>query len=423
VLGREVAIKAIPLGADTFFRQQIEANFLNEAKAAGGLNHPYIVTVFDAGKTDALAYIAMERLHGRDLHDVMAVGQKLPLREVARLMARVADAVHYAHKRGIVHRDIKPSNIFLLKDGKPRVLDFGVALPMMGDGNQTHRRQLIGTPNYMSPEQALGKKLDARSDVFSIGSILYELIGGQRAFEGRTVEETLAQVVADNPTPLETLRPDAPADLLSIVKRALAKDLNQRYQTAGELRNELAAFGGSRADAQTARRGPPTVTPAWRRVLLNPGMRWGIAAGTAVVAALVVVLVQRGQDSPPATAIAAPAPTVVPVMPAPPPPAAADTAATDPAEDGPGADAKRPARMQTSTAVAMAPREGYVALAVAPWGEVIVNGVSRGVSPPLTRLTLGAGTHIVEVRNGTATPYRTRIEIKPGQTVSLQHRF
>src|SRR3989442_5212189 len=157
VLGREGAIKAIPLAADNQVRRRAEASFLQEAKSAAGLNHLGIVTVFDAGKTDSVAYIAMERLYGSDLHDWLATRNKLASKTIASMMARVADAVHYAHRRGLIHRDLKPSNIFLTRDLKPKVLDFGVALAQYSDTPLNASRQLIGTPNYMSPDQALGR--------------------------------------------------------------------------------------------------------------------------------------------------------------------------------------------------------------------------------------------------------------------------
>jgi len=451
VLGREVAIKAVPLTTSPQYRQQVEAGFLNEARAAGRLSHPHIVTIFDAGKSGDLAYIAMERLHGRDLHDVLASGQQMPLRQVASLIARVADAVHYAHKRGLIHRDIKPSNIFLLRDGKPKVLDFGVALTMVGDANSTQRRQLIGTPNYMSPEQALGRTIDARSDIFSLGTILYELVGGRRAFDGATIEETLGQVIAGTPTPLERLRPDTPAPLLSVVLRALAKDVDERYQSAGEMRNDLAAFAGGATLALSAR-GPATRGRALKRRLSTPRARLALAAA-AVAAAIGLGVLLTGEPEPTApagdTQATGAAPITVPVRPIAPrstgasPASASTAAATRRAEEsGGGARVDAPAngtgatqaskargtesrrtRSEAANGAAPAAGDGYVALAVTPWGEVLVNGATRGVSPPLTRLALPPGVHLVEVRNGAAQPLKARVEVKPGQTISLQHRF
>jgi len=181
VLAREVAIKIIPLSREEKFRTQMEASFLREAKSAGGMSHPSIVTIYDAGKTESLAYIAMERLHGQDLHEYLASGNRMSPRQAAAMMMRVADAIHYANKRGLVHRDIKPSNIFLSRDLKPKLLDFGTALAPVPEVAQRGTRHLVGTPNYMSPEQANGESLDARSDIFSLGTILYELLAGRRA--------------------------------------------------------------------------------------------------------------------------------------------------------------------------------------------------------------------------------------------------
>jgi serine/threonine protein kinase len=232
VLGRDVAIKAIPLAVNDRVRERAETSFIKEARAVAGLNHPHIVTVFDAGRSDALAYIAMERLHGRDLHEYLCSGARLGLRQAAALMARIADAVHYANKRGLIHRDMKPSNIFLSRDMKPKVLDFGVAMPR-GEGDPRPGSRLVGTPNYMSPEQAQGLAIDARSDVFSLGAILYEMVTGHRAFDAPKVEDLLASLVNDEPIPVNVRRPDVPVELVRIIGKAMAKDVEARYQTAG----------------------------------------------------------------------------------------------------------------------------------------------------------------------------------------------
>lgn len=445
VLGRDVALKVVALTDDPTFRDQIEAGFLNEAKAAAGVNHPNIVTVFDAGKADRLAYIAMERLHGRDLHDLIVSGQRMSYRQIAGLMARVADAVHFAHKHGLVHRDIKPSNVFVLRDGKPKVLDFGVAMGVANDPSATHRRQLIGTPNYMSPEQALGRRLDPRSDVFSLGTILYELIGRRRAFEGKTVEETLAQVISDTPMSLAELRSDLPRELLEIVERSLEKDVDRRFQTAGELRNALAAFAESSAGASGSARatrataaGPASL---WQRIRAEPGAAIAMgAAGLAVAIAIGFIVAGRGERA--SSARTGPAQAEAPA-----PQAGTSSTAGAPSEGAKPGDAASPPRAGDAQAAvdtearaakvapsrraarptpppaAPPPAEGFVALAVAPWGEVFVNGQLHGVAPPLSRITLAPGVYEVEIRNRAAAPYRARVEVKPGQTVSLQHRF
>ena len=402
MLAREVAIKALPLTRNGEFQSKIEAVFVNEAKAAGRLNHPHIVTIFDAGQNDDLAYIAMERLYGMDLHEFMAAGKKLSFQKIALLMARVADALHYAHKQGLVHRDIKPGNIFVQRDGKPKVLDFGVALAALHPNNSA---QLIGTPNYMSPEQAQRQPIDARSDVFSLGTILYELLGGRRAFDGHSVEETLAQVIRCTPTPLEQLRHDVPPPLLAIVRKALARDPGQRYATAGELRNALAAFAG-RTLMRDEQRLTTTRLKPWH---------WAAAAGTLVVAIGVGTLLGRMITVEPIAISAVPvedaAGTVTPAGVASAAAAAAAAAAIVPAAAAP-APAPPPV-----------PKEGTLTLAIAPWGEVVVDGQPRGVSPPLKQLVLKPGTYKVEVRNGNAQPYVAEVTVKPGQASPLRHKF
>ncbi len=429
VLAREVAIKVIPLAREAEFRTQIEANFLREAKSAGGMSHPSIVTIYDAGKTDAFAYIAMERLHGQDLHEYLAGGNRMSPRQAASMMMRLADAIHYANKRGLVHRDIKPSNIFLSRDLKPKLLDFGTALaPAPQEAKDKGTRHLVGTPNYMSPEQAKGELLDARSDIFSLGTILYELLTGRRAFDGRTIDETLEQVIDSQPRAVDKVRPDTPAALATIVRKAMERDPAMRYQKASDLRNALAEFvEGSRAPGVDISIGaqpadtepPPIVRRAPLKILLG-----GLAA---VAAAVIVYLALRPPSPPPRVEVIAPQP-VVPA-PAPPPAAAAPASTESAAEDAKAAEAKSadtkalPRRRAESSASAVPLRDGTVALAITPWGEVVVDGVTRGVSPPLTQLALSPGPHTVEVRNESSPPFSVRIELRSGETISLQHRF
>jgi serine/threonine-protein kinase len=403
VLGRDVAIKAMPLTVNNRVRERLETSFIKEARAVAGLNHPHIVTVFDAGRSETLAYIAMERLHGRDLHDYLASGTRPGLRQAAALMARIADAVHYANKRGLIHRDIKPSNIFLSRDMKPKVLDFGVAMPR-GEGDPPPESRLVGTPNYMSPEQAQGLTIDARSDVFSLGAILYEMVTGHRAFEAPKVEDLLQMLVSDEPVPVNVLRPDAPVELVRIIAKAMAKDVEARYQTAGELRNDLTAFAGG-LDQETPPAGP--VQGGRRR------LRW--IAATAVAAAVAVGAgswLMREDDPAP------PEPSPVATAPA----AEAAPAATEPPPE-PSAEAKAPTTLARVKVTPPPPVDGRITLAIAPWGEVLVNGRSHGVSPPLTTMSLPPGSYSIEVRNGDLPPMKTDIDVRPGQSLTLRHRF
>ncbi|HWY73685.1 MAG TPA: serine/threonine-protein kinase [Burkholderiaceae bacterium] len=448
VLGREVAIKAIPLAADNQVRRRAEASFLQEAKSAASLNHPGIVTVFDAGKTDAVAYIAMERLYGGDLHDWLATRNRLSPKTIASMMARVADAVHYAHRRGLIHRDLKPSNIFLTRDMKPKVLDFGVALAQYSDTPLTANRQLIGTPNYMSPEQALGRALDVRSDVFSMGAILYELLTGQRAFDGKQVEETLTRVASQPPTPIYQLNPDVPADLIEIVHRALAKDASERYQSAAEMRNDLVMVA-AREDSGRL----PTLTPETPVPVLNRRSVRLVVATLAVSVSIVILALEQPRR-PSGASQPTPAPVAITDDSAPGAAGASSnpgngSASAEPAHAATHPDiqeravsvlpafAPRPAtrvRTKPVPVIAAAPApvpppaptpapDGSVMLGIAPWGEIIVDGEPHGVSPPLTRLALAPGTHTIEVRNGGAPPFIERIDLQPGQAVEVRHRF
>ncbi len=453
VLGRELAIKAIPLAADNLMRRRAEASFLQEAKSAASLNHPGIVTVFDAGKTESVAYIAMERLYGSDLHDWLATRNRLAPKAIASMMARVADAVHYAHRRGLVHRDLKPSNIFLTRDMKPKVLDFGVALAQYSDTPLSSSRQLIGTPNYMSPEQALGRALDARSDVFSMGSILYELLTGQRAFDGKQVEETLTKVASQPPTPIYQLNPEVPVELIEIVHRAMAKDAADRYQSAAEMRNDLVMAAAREDSGQRPTLPPETSAPALNR----RSARLVVAALAVSVSIVILALEQprRAQVAPQAVPQPAPVATSSPIV-------LADATSTlsstgsspsgldsgvrvmgqaeapvkplfvpisptpsSPVKSRPRAAAPAPLAQVAPAPPALPapPADGSVTLAIAPWGEIIVDGTSLGVSPPLTHLTLAAGAHTIEVHNGAATPFLSRIDVRPGLAVEVQHRF
>ncbi|HYB50610.1 MAG TPA: serine/threonine-protein kinase [Burkholderiaceae bacterium] len=434
VLGRDVAIKAIPIDGGQPGQEELEAGFLQEAKIAAALNHPSIVTVFDAGRNDSIAYIAMERLKGSDLHHWLASNRPMAPEAAAALIARVADAVHFAHRRGLIHRDIKPSNIFLGRDMKPKVLDFGIALAQGKQGTTDASRKLIGTPNYMSPEQALGRPLDARSDVFSIGAILYELVTGSRAFDGEDTDEILKMVVTTDPPPLSSMRPGIPPALGEIIFRALAKDPAHRFQTAGQLRNALAAFAGRPVPPSTtpvsfAADSPPKAARSLRWHLPGPGAL--VATGIAVLGLSVTFGIwywshRVDADSAEAAASAAvaqsaPAPAPKPVLPpAPPAPVAAPP---EPAQPVVKIRPAPRARIAPAPVAPPPPEPGALSIAVAPWGEVFLDGGSIGVSPPLTHVSLSAGKHSIEVRNGSFPPYALQIDVEAGKTLVVQHRF
>jgi serine/threonine protein kinase/HAMP domain-containing protein len=215
--------------------------FLREAKAAGHLSHQNIVTVYDVGEMDDRPYIAMELLEGMPLDEVMKIEPRLPLIDVVVIGIQLAKALHYAHSKGIVHRDIKPSNIILRPDSNDiKITDFGIA--HMEDTSltqQTRMGEVLGTPQYMSPEQAKGEKVDGRSDLFSVGVILYQLLTGERPFGGDTLTTLLLEITTKDPTPINQLVPNVPVSLRQIVEKLLNKRPEKRFQTGGELGRSL----------------------------------------------------------------------------------------------------------------------------------------------------------------------------------------
>ena len=237
-LSRRVAVKTIqvPLAASKQEREEYEKRFLAEARIAARLSHAGIVVVHDVGR-DAdhdILYIALEHLQGRTLAEVAAEGP-LGWREALRIVARLADAVRYAHAQGVVHRDIKPANIMLVASGEPKIMDFGIA--KLEAGQLTSPGQFFGTPLYMSPEQALGQPVDGRTDLFSLGSVAYLLLCGRPPFEAPNVPGILARVAYQHPKPLRDLVPGLPPDVEYAVTRAMAKNPADRYpdgKTMGE---------------------------------------------------------------------------------------------------------------------------------------------------------------------------------------------
>jgi eukaryotic-like serine/threonine-protein kinase len=219
--------------------QEIKGRFFREAESAGRLSHPNIVTIYDAGEQDELGYIAMELVEGRSLKEWSRKPNLMELRELMPTLASVADALDYAHQQGIVHRDIKPANIMITKDRLVKVMDFGIA--KMASSNKTQTDVVLGTPTYMSPEQIAGRKVDGRSDVFSLGVVLFELLTGQPPFTADNLSALLF-AIAHHPHPdVQTVRPDLPPMLPEIINRALQKDLPQRYRRAGEFSQDLRA--------------------------------------------------------------------------------------------------------------------------------------------------------------------------------------
>jgi len=242
LIGRLVALKTFRpnLGGDDDEMERFRSRFLREAQSAGILSHPNIVTVHDVveSSADGTTFIAMEYVQGTNLKEVLRYGKALQLHEVADVARQVADALDYAHAKGVVHRDVKPANVLLTPQRQVKLTDFGIA--RFDASNLTHAGQLLGTPNYMSPEQVQGREVDHRTDLFSFGVVIYEMITRHKPFAGDSLTAVTHRIVYEPPTPLEQFVGGLPDGVAAILDRALAKNAEDRYPSAGELAADLA---------------------------------------------------------------------------------------------------------------------------------------------------------------------------------------
>jgi eukaryotic-like serine/threonine-protein kinase len=310
-LRREVALKILP---DDFASDPERLDrFQREAQAVAALNHPNVVTIHSVEEVGGIHFLTMELIEGKTLVDLIPAGG-LPFEALLKLALPLVDAMSAAHQRSIVHRDLKPANVMVDADGRVKVLDFGLAKLRQGAQESrdpsvvtteqlTVQQRVLGTPAYMSPEQAEGKPVDARSDIFSLGVMLYEMATGTRPFQGDSALAIISSILRDAPTPLTHLRPDLPPDLDRIVRRCLAKEPLRRYQTALDVRNELEDL--QRQIASDAVVSAPAPVPQPRpRLSLTRAV--GMVAVLAVLAAVVSVIVWRPFDyvtsAPPARA-------------------------------------------------------------------------------------------------------------------------
>ncbi len=238
LLSRTVAVKTINMSAEPDEMAEYEARFYQEAKAAGGLNHPNIVTVYDIGRSGNVAYLAMELLEGKELRTLMAASVPVAVADVIDIAMQIAEGLAYAHQHGVVHRDIKPANIMIVREGRVKITDFGIA-HMRSAEVRTQTGVLLGSPKYMSPEQVLGKRAEPGSDIFSLGVILYEMLTGKAPFSGADINAIMFQIVNLAPPAPSSVNPDAPAMLDFIVAKALAKAMDERYPNAKQLADDL----------------------------------------------------------------------------------------------------------------------------------------------------------------------------------------
>jgi serine/threonine-protein kinase len=237
MIDRLVAIKTLGVDLDPAQLEEFKQRFFREARSAGRVSHPNVVTIYDVGESDGVAFIAMEYVEGRTLREQLDGGVRLGVDEACRVAAQVASALAAAHKLGIVHRDVKPGNVMVAADGGVKLMDFGIA--RLPDGMRTRTGLLVGSPLYVAPERMLGWEVDGRSDIFSLGVVLYEMLTGAHPFKRASVTEVLNAVVGDRHDPPSAHDHRVPAVFERIFAKALAKHPDDRYQTATELARDL----------------------------------------------------------------------------------------------------------------------------------------------------------------------------------------
>ncbi len=243
-LGRDVAVKVLP--AEFANHPERVRRFEQEARAAGALNHPNIVAIYDVGEHEGVPYLVTELLEGESLRELLVEG-KFPIRRAIDIGAQIAEGLAAAHDKGIVHRDIKPGNVFVTKDGRAKILDFGLARLVQGESDSapdsraptadqgTRPGTVLGTVGYMSPEQVKGRPANARSDIFSLGVILYEMLSGQKAFPGDSEAEVMTAILKEDPPPLAAEDLAVPPLLERTVAHCLEKNPDRRFQSARDI--------------------------------------------------------------------------------------------------------------------------------------------------------------------------------------------
>jgi len=477
LIDRVVAIKTVTIGLSAAETEAFERRFFREAKSAGRLNHPNVVIIHDVGKSDDVAYIAMEFLDGKSLREIIDSGVVLPPQRIADIAAEIAEGLAFAHRNQVIHRDVKPANVMVLASGAVKITDFGIAL--LPTGTRTLAGNVFGSPRYTSPEQVMGRPVDGRSDIFSLGAVVYEMLTGKPPFSGGDLNSILKQVLSDPTPPPSSHNPKLPRAFDHIVGKALAKDPNDRYQDAQEMANDLRNYDSIEFDSPAPSPLPalehpttPFATTATElasasdeervvngldAVMPIPAVPWWrrpptivAAAGALVVLLLVAAIASRDPATPTVSAAAettrpastgtiAPVSSVVAPPPSPPsPPVTAKPApVAEPATKGAAPPASTPAPVPAQSAtpsmesapaqVAAAPAApkpaGRIAFAVAPWGEIYVDGRKRGISPPMHEVRLPPGKHVIEIRNTTFAPYRETIEVAADGIVRIKHKF
>ncbi|MDO8178561.1 MAG: serine/threonine-protein kinase [Undibacterium sp.] len=452
MIGRKVAIKVLNPKLPANQRQLFEKHFIQEARAAGRLNHPNIVTVYDADKTGDLLFIVMEYLEGKELSEMLASGHQFTYKQIADMIGRIANALDYAHENGVIHRDIKPANIFIVGTSTPKVLDFGIAsasrqltdVDATQGQDQLSERRLLGTPNYMSPEQAKSETVDARTDIFSLGVMLYQLLCGQLPFKGNDVPGLLHAITHHAAVPPQEIKSDVPLRLARIAAKALAKKPADRYQRASDMARDLNRFLEKErteriiAKIQNPEQGKTIATKDDRIVKkTGTGSRQMMFAAAGILAVGLTLWISLKPSVPkPAPLVAAPEQAVATIPPVETTPAEKATVPLAVIEEPeivkPATPDKKALALAKAAKAKPAPAVpkvepvpislGSVHIAVSPWGEVFVDGQAKGIAPPLTKLNLPVGKHKIEIKNGDDN-HAVTIEVNTEKEVKIAHRF
>jgi serine/threonine-protein kinase len=462
VLNRELIVKSVQLhptqAQDRAAHERIEQAFMRQAQAAGRLHHPHIVTVFDAGHVNRIGYIALEKVDGKLLDELMTEGYRPGFLQAADIVARVADAVEFAHAKGIPHGHLSPSRIYLQGPERlPKVMGFGGWI----DSGSTGDFELHGTDRLLP---YFGNELSGearRKDVRALGALLFLLLTGSRPDA-----KVLRAPTKGAESPVLQLKPNAPLALAEIAEQALELGGTRVFATAGQVRNALTTFlWGNRGDMPLPNSATITGMPARLAVMpkkptsltvatLAAGparsrpapvrSTWSTHVIAAVVGVAAIIVISGIALRPSLDSRRASYPTALPnassasvtgtrLTPSPveTSESASDLPAvpTEPASDVakesnalPAEGTLKPQARRSAASAAQA-AQGVVALAVAPWGTVYVNGEARGTTPPLTQLTLPAGRHLIEIRNGERPPYVTQVDIAPDRPQQIRHRF
>ncbi|MGZ4814121.1 MAG: serine/threonine-protein kinase [Terriglobales bacterium] len=424
-LGRTVALKTIHANAIGTNPQEAAQRFKNEARAAGSLSHPNIVTVFDAGEQDGLLYIAMELLAGETLEAHLAKQRTVPFERAIDVTRQICAALDYANAKGIVHRDIKPANIILLPSGTVKITDFGLARTAEAI---TMTGQVMGTPHYMSPEQVRGRPVDGRSDLFSVGVMLYEMVTGERPFEGHSITTIMYKIVHESPTSPRALDSSIPPGLSAVIEQSMAKSPEERFQTGAALASALdnykkfepasasttatvnAPTAPVRVPSEPTAPAPSEQPPATKSRSIR---KLPIVAICIVIATFVWLLAsQRNKGTDQANHVQQ--------VQAPPPPTTPNTAPSPEnsaqAEHATSAHPAEVIEKQPST-----PGVGTATMAVnsnPPTATIFLDNKSTGLHTP-AQLQLPRGEHTVSVRMAGFQPSSAKFRVKGGEDLEF----